>query len=296
LEAGFCYLGDMATLREYFSSFQGLMVPSEQELTVQPLDGGPTITATARLYVDFSSHTRYISFFIGEGDYTPKLAVYLSQNAVAIVAKMSETLKVSTKHPAVHGKEEESDELPFSGRAFLFVDQIVPSSEKDELVSQAAAAKIALEIRDKGYAEYLSVTEKPRAFISHDSRDKPFVRGVAEKLISMRCPVWYDEFSLKVGDSLVESIEKGLKESAKCIVVLSPSFLSNPGWTKAEFKTAMHKHISSGGATILPIWHNVSRAEVEEYSPFIIDIVALKSDMDIDELVRKLFAAINPVR
>jgi hypothetical protein len=37
--------------------------------------------------------------------------------------------------------------------------------------------------------------------------------------------VWYDEFSLKVGDSLRESIEKGIKECKKCILILTQNYL-----------------------------------------------------------------------
>ena len=51
------------------------------------------------------------------------------------------------------------------------------------------------------------------ALISHDSRDKDDVDcKIAINLNRMLCPVWYDEFSPKVGDSLREGIEKGLKE------------------------------------------------------------------------------------
>ncbi len=67
-------------------------------------------------------------------------------------------------------------------------------------------------------------------FISHDSHDKEEVASkIAIELTRRVCPVWYDEFSLKVGDSLRESIEKGLKECKKCILILSPSFLTNKG-------------------------------------------------------------------
>ena len=285
----------MATLREYFSIVPGTTFPVEHEFTIESSDGGQKNTAIARLYHDFSSHTRYIAFFIAEGQYDFRAAAYLSQNPLPIISKVSEGLRLETSHPAVYNSAENSNELPFSGRVYLFIDQVVPATEKDELKSAAARAQVALEIRDKMYSDYLTVNEKPLAFISHDSRDKSFVRQLAEKLQSMRCPVWYDEFSLKVGDSLRESIDAGLKETSKCIVVLSPYFISNPGWTKAEFNAAMNKHISSGGSVILPIWHNISKAEVEEYSSLIIDTVALKSDMDIDELARKLFTAINPL-
>ena len=75
--------------------------------------------------------------------------------------------------------------------------------------------------------------EKPMAFISHHSKDKDrIVRPLAIGLNSRLCFVWYDEFSLKVGDSLRESIESGIKDAKKCVLILTPNFLSNPGWTK----------------------------------------------------------------
>jgi TIR domain len=285
----------MATLREYFGAIPGTTFPMEQELSLAPVIGEPASLVIARLYIDFSSYTRYISFFIKEGEYSPAVATYLSQNAALVIGQLAESLKITSGHPAVHNSTETtSDELPFSGRVYLFIDQLVPEAEKDQLRAAAANVNVALEIRDKEFSEFLSVTEKPLAFISHDSRDKPFVRTLAEKLSLMRCPVWYDEYSLKVGDSLRESIDKGLKETAKCIVVLSPDFINNPGWTKAEFNAAMNKHISSSGSVILPIWHNVTREEVEAYSSLIVDTIALKSDIEVDELARKLFAVISP--
>ena len=81
-----------------------------------------------------------------------------------------------------------------------------------------------------------SASEKPLAFISHDSRDKDgLLRQLAHEMVRLLCPVWYDEYSLKVGDSrLRANIEKGLKEARKCIIILSPNFLSNEGWSKAD--------------------------------------------------------------
>jgi TIR domain len=74
------------------------------------------------------------------------------------------------------------------------------------------------------HARQRSAREKPLAFISHDSRDKDVAKSIAIGLSKLMCPVWYDEFSLKVGDRLRENIERGLKEYKKCIIVLSPNF------------------------------------------------------------------------
>jgi hypothetical protein len=57
------------------------------------------------------------------------------------------------------------------------------------------------------------------------------------------CLVWYDQFSLRVGDSLRESVEAGLKECHKCILVLTPNFLSNKGWAKHEYSSIFTREI-----------------------------------------------------
>ena len=74
-----------------------------------------------------------------------------------------------------------------------------------------------LTLRSTEYIETKMAIEKPLAFISHDSRDKENIARVLSNGLSSRlCTVWYDEYSLKIGDSLRESIEKGLKECKKC--------------------------------------------------------------------------------
>ena len=51
-------------------------------------------------------------------------------------------------------------------------------------------------------------------FASHASEDKEtFVRPLAVLLGSLGVRVWYDEFALTLGDSLSESVDKGLARS-----------------------------------------------------------------------------------
>jgi predicted nucleotide-binding protein len=68
---------------------------------------------------------------------------------------------------------------------------------------------------------------KTTVFIIHASEDKDdFVRPLAEALKVWGIEVWYDEFSLKEGESLRESIDKGLARCRYAIVVLSPAFFA----------------------------------------------------------------------
>ncbi|MCK9385933.1 MAG: DUF1883 domain-containing protein [Nevskia sp.] len=71
-------------------------------------------------------------------------------------------------------------------------------------------------------------------FISHASEDKEeIVRPLAQALRSEGLRVWYDEFELRIGDSLRRKIDKGLASSRFGLVVLSPSFIAK-GWTNYE--------------------------------------------------------------
>lgn len=67
-------------------------------------------------------------------------------------------------------------------------------------------------------------------FISHASEDKEKIaRPLAEALRKEGFKVWYDEFTLKIGDSLRRSIDYGLANSRYGLVILSPNFLRNNG-------------------------------------------------------------------
>lgn len=133
-----------------------------------------------------------------------------------------------------------------------------------------------------------SVQKEYDFFISHASEDKEdFVRSLAKKLNEQGLRIWYDEFELKVGDSLRRSIDKGLRNSKYGIVVLSASFFKK-NWPQYELDGLVTKEMN-GVKVILPIWHKVSKDEVMKYSPSLADKVALNSSvLRIDEIVAEL--------
>ena len=111
-------------------------------------------------------------------------------------------------------------------------------------------------------------------FICHASEDKDaFVRPLAEALVRLGLRVWYDEFSLTVGDSLSRSIDKGLAGSKFGIVVLSPAFIGK-GWPEHELRGLVTRDIHEGGV-ILPIWHGLTKDEVLRFSPPLADKIAI---------------------
>ena len=111
-------------------------------------------------------------------------------------------------------------------------------------------------------------------FISHTSEDKTdVVRPLATALRDAGLSVWYDEFELKIGDSLRRKIDKGLANSRFGVVVLSRAFFRTrlarirAGWPRDP-------HGIGGEQVLLPVWHNVTKHEVMEFSPSLADRVA----------------------
>lgn len=80
-------------------------------------------------------------------------------------------------------------------------------------------------------------------FVSHASEDKEtFVRPLAVALQGLGVSVWYDEFSLRIGDSLSRSINKGIANSRFGLVIVTPAFIEKP-WPEYELRGLVAREI-----------------------------------------------------
>jgi len=134
----------------------------------------------------------------------------------------------------------------------------------------------------------IDLTRQFDLFISHASEDKDeFVRPLADVLQALGVDVWYDEFQLKVGDSLRRSIDKGLANSRFGVVVLSSAFFAK-NWPQYELDGLVAREMNVA-KVILPIWHRVTKDEVMKFSPTLADRVALNSSIkSIQEIAVEL--------
>ncbi|MEH2323941.1 MAG: TIR domain-containing protein [Nostoc sp.] len=129
-------------------------------------------------------------------------------------------------------------------------------------------------------------------FISHASEDKDdFVRPLAEKLQQKHYRIWYDEFSLTLGDSLSSSIDKGLKESRFGLIVISPKFIEKP-WPQRELQGLVQKELQYG-KVILPIWHKVTYKQVSDFSLTLADKLAAKSSEGLENVTNQIVQALK---
>ena len=285
----------MATIREYFDT-DARALTVHKSWTCSSRDAGTSVEVIAKIAYDFEANAKYWYIYVPENSDLPGClhAIFSTPElAECRLGPEGDGALVEMGH-SDYSERLSSSTLQFTRRVHLYLDFDGSAADRRSLVTEVHAKGFFLSVRDREYARKRSESEKPLAFISHDSRDKDsLVRELAHQLVRLMCPVWYDEYSLKVGDSLRASIEKGLKEARKCIIVLSPNFLSNDGWSKAEFDSIFTREILEKTNVILPVWHNIGAKEIYEYSPRLADKVGLPSSLGVEELAQRLSAAVK---
>lgn len=297
----------MATLREYFEkSFSHYLKVNIKTLFENEYLGG-------NLLYDFAGFHAFLALYVDDSNkdlnYFIRLLSNIQYGVTELQINGSIYLPIAMSFPGQIKVENKqileikaqyfgdtgwisNNEIPATTRIFIFSESDLTKEEIIILKKEAKKSGHDLQFRSQEFVRLANKFEKPLAFISHDSRDKDIAKEIATKLQSMLCPVWYDEFRLKVGDSLRESIEKGLKDCKKCILILSKNFISNNGWTKKEFDSIFTREIVEGKKLILPVWYGVTRDEVSKYSLSLANVVGKKWEGDKDKICQELHKAI----
>lgn len=89
-------------------------------------------------------------------------------------------------------------------------------------------------------------------FLSHNSKDKPWVRVLAQRLMSDSVVVWLDEAEINIGDSLIDKISEGIKEMRFVAAIISKNSVES-SWVQKEISIAMSKEIAGRKVTVLPL-------------------------------------------
>jgi dTDP-4-dehydrorhamnose 3,5-epimerase len=126
-------------------------------------------------------------------------------------------------------------------------------------------------------------------FISHAYEDKAAIaRPLAEALRARGWSVWFDEFQVALGDSLRQSIDRGLAEARYGVVILSRNFFAKR-WTRRELDGLVAREIAGENQNmILPVWHDVDQAYVAGFSPALADRRAVPSTAGIAAIVDEI--------
>ncbi len=97
----------------------------------------------------------------------------------------------------------------------------------------------------------------------------------------------YDEFELRIGDSLRRKIDAGLARSRFGLVVVSHAFFAK-NWSQYELDGLVSLEMA-GRQGILPVWHEITKDEVVGYSPTLADKVALSTSLyTVEEIAEEI--------
>jgi hypothetical protein len=280
----------VATLREYFDTAFSRWHGVATTLTLQS-DTSPSIEVQARMHLDLDSNARFLSCYIP----TTPLPVAAIKAVLGQLATVFDSLKGLEMEGGFPDEPfTKSSELVFTRRIYFYSESDISQTELEQLMFEAHSKDLSIRVRGTGFAVERSKMERPLAFICHDSRNKDAIaRPIAMGLARLMCPVWFDEFALKVGDRLRESIEKGLKECKKCVLILTPEFFGNSGWTRVEFNSIFTRELMEKTDFVLPVWAGVTKKDVFDYSPSLADRVAVDWSLGQDEVVRRLFRSLQ---
>lgn len=281
----------MATLRDYFLTDKNHEMKVTQSQDVTMSDG---LKIPVQMFLDFASASHYLAFYLETvPDPLQRCLALVTGNAVQAVRDVTGGFGIVDGYPStlpIHAAD-----LKFCGRVYIYSDNALTENEVEQLNRAAREKGILVTYHGPAWAAERQQLERPLAFISHDSRDKEAIaKPLVDELIRFPgCMVWYDEYSLKLGDHLRESIEKGLKESKKCVLLITRNFLSNTGWTKEEFNSVFTRELIEQEKVILPVWCGVSRTEVYAYSPILVNRLAVNWDSGAGEVAKQIYLAGN---
>ncbi|MCX5769527.1 MAG: toll/interleukin-1 receptor domain-containing protein [Candidatus Hydrogenedentes bacterium] len=280
----------MATLREYFNILMSrlLNVGTERILKVDKED----FTVTERVYVDFDMAAECVGYYIPHSPHVLCVCAALMDSLPDLALAYKKAIGIKSGFPNETGTS--TSDVFFTGRVYFYTEDELTPYDVSSVEAYGRERKLLVVVRGPGFAEKMSALTKPRAFICHDSRDKGDIAGpLALELEKRMCRVWYDEFSLNVGDNLIESIEKGLRECRKVIVIISKHFLANKGWTKTEFEAVFSRELFEAKKVLLPVWVGVTHDEVYKYSPTLVNKFAVNWNEGLDKVVQKLYRAVT---
>ena len=136
--------------------------------------------------------------------------------------------------------------------------------------------------------------EKPSVyvFICHASEDKPAARDLASAMKALGADVWFDEWEIRVGDSIVQKIDHALGKVSHLVVLLSRISVERP-WVQKELSSALMLQLSEKGIRVLPL-----RLDDCTVPPILADIKYADARMGMTravvELEATLFAGSEP--
>jgi len=156
-----------------------------------------------------------------------------------------ENISEITTHTLMRRREELFDSVNSFKKTPLKGEKRARALEELNLVESLLADRLFS-------ARLTEASESAKVFISHSSKDKQFARWISVDLRSAGHRIWFDEWDIKVGDSIPRKIGHGLDACDYLIVVLSKHAVDSR-WVENEWHTKYWDEIEKNKVMVLPL-------------------------------------------
>jgi hypothetical protein len=215
----------MATVRQYFETDFSHVVRIHVKFALSDKED-----VEALWLVDFLGYLSLLTCYVpGEGrslDFYLRLVRALDYDRTQLIFQGAVGLPAARQFPGQLTIENKSplrvcaqffgdpasisaNDVQMSTRIFIYSETQLSEEEVAKLKEEGRRLGHEVQFRSKTHEMMRSRQDKPMAFISYDSRDRDIAQSIAIGLQRLMCSVWYDEFSLKVGDNLRDRLKKG---------------------------------------------------------------------------------------
>ena len=93
---------------------------------------------------------------------------------------------------------------------------------------------------------------KSGIFLSHSTKDRSLAEKIARGVQALGRDIWYSDWSLDPGDSIVQKVSEALKTNDILVVLLSKSSVSS-SWVRRELNSALMEKLTGRAITIIPV-------------------------------------------
>jgi hypothetical protein len=91
-----------------------------------------------------------------------------------------------------------------------------------------------------------------RVFISHSKKDRDLAIRIATDLKNNKIAVWFDEWEIFVGDSIVRKLQDGLNSCDFLSIIFTKDSI-NSNWVEREWQSILYKETIDKNVIIMPI-------------------------------------------
>jgi hypothetical protein len=126
-------------------------------------------------------------------------------------------------------------------------------------------------------------------FLNYARIDGAEVAGeLCRHLQDLGIRVWFDEVSIQPGKSQSLQMDHGLRKARAGVALLTPAYLTGRFWVERELGALLSKE------TLIPVLHNVTFADVRQYSGILPDLAGFETARDtVFDIAAKIAAAVT---